>query len=113
MTSRFKAILKLAKETITNKERLNVNSALIGVRGYDFIDNKLSEYGFNLGQKAGKNRYRLKRGNELIENAVLQGDYQGMQIVMVETPEPHRNKVPRDAWYSPAHIYDQWEREQD
>lgn len=121
MTARLQAILKLARETLTKKERWILNDVLRGVNGFDFIDSALSEHGFSRGPKAGKNRYHLRRDGEPIGNAVLQGDYQGMEVVpfeSVETVIPEKTqenspKVPWDAWYSSGHLYDEWEREQE
>lgn len=116
MTARLQAILKLARETLTKKERWMLNEALRGVHGFDFIDSTLSEYGFGRGPKAGKNQYHLRKDGEPIGNAVLQGDYQGMEVVPVESveiQEESKKEVPWDAWYSSGHIYDEWEREQE
>lgn len=115
MTARLQAILKLARETLTTKERWMLNEALRGVHGFDFIDSTLSEHGFSRGSKAGKNQYHLRRDGEPIGNAVLKGDYQGMEVVPSESVEAPEDtyEVPWDAWYSSGHLYDEWEREQE
>lgn len=113
--SRLKAFLKLARETLTIRERHKLNDALYEAKGYDHIDSVLKELGFGRGTRIGKNTFHLRRDGEPIGNAVLKGDYQGMKVVpqIDEVEETVVSEVPWDAYYSSGALYDQWEREQE
>jgi hypothetical protein len=117
MPTRLQAILKLARETLTQRDRVRLNNALNNVQGYDYIDSVLEKNGFKRGPSLGKNKFHLRRNGEPIGNAILIGDYRGMQIVPQEAPEaveePKAQSVPYDAYTSPAALYELWEREQE
>jgi hypothetical protein len=117
MSIRLQAILKLARETFTQRDRTRLNDALYNIQGYDYIDSILEENGFERGPSLGKNKFHLRRDGESIGNAVLIGDYRGMQVVPQETPEvveKHKaQRIPYDAYTSPAALYELWEMEQE
>jgi hypothetical protein len=111
--SRLKAILKLARGTLTIAERLQLNEALSGAKGFDYINHILKGFGFSIGTKIRKNKFHLRRDGEPIGNAVLKGDYEGMQVFpqeSIEEVEEDQPKIPWDAYHSPGAIYDEWER---
>lgn len=113
--SRMKAFLKLARETLTMRERDELNDALYGAKGFDYIDHILKGLGFSRGPKMGKGRYHLRRGGEPIGNAFLKGDYQGMEVIPQEASEDVEEEetieISWDAYHSSAAIYEEWERE--
>lgn len=117
MSTRLQALLKLARETLTNKERWKLDNALSDAQGYDYIDSILEENGFERGTSFGKNRFYLRRDGEPIGNAFLLGDYRGMRVVPQEPPEDVeeeiQHKIPYDAYTSPAALYELWEKEQE
>lgn len=112
--SREQAIIKLARQTLTTPERWKINEALRGVKGFDNISSVLSELGFGIGpqiSKKFKDVFYLHRGSELIGNAVIRGDYQGMQVIQQGQIKPR--KIPTDAYTSPGAIYERWEKAQE
>ena len=101
--SRLQQILKLAQQTLTNYERIQLNGDLVSVHGYDYIDSVLQSKGFSRGEEFKKNYFYLLRGGERVGNCVLKGDYQRMQIVKLQEPtlkppapkpEPKKRKPP-------------------
>ena len=127
--SRLQALEKLARETLTQGDRARLNNALYNVQGYDYIDSILEENGFELGSNIGKDKFHLRRHGEPVVNAVLFGDYRGMQVILKEHLKVEKSKVqknppkvqstplesqiPYDAYTSPAALYEIWEREKE
>lgn len=113
MQSRYQAILKLAKETLLNKDLFELNSMLRSVSGWDFIDIILKEKGLSRGSRLDKNHYLLIRDGSVIGNYYLEGGYQRIQVVPRIIENNKQYKIPRDAYYSPAALYDLFENDQD
>jgi len=122
MVSRHQQILKLAQQTLTDNERHQLNSALSNAHGFDYFHKVLGDKDFSIGSRIDKNTYHLMRTPkdevpQQIGNCVLKGDYQRMVIVPRDiTPESLKEKkrrIPLDAYYSPAALYECWENDKD
>ena len=76
----------------------------------------LAGHGYAIEDEFSKGKYRLSRDGELISNAYLSGNYEGVRIVLGEIPEPEskpkkKYHIPADAYFSPGAIYERWEEE--
>ena len=109
--------------TMERHEASLINAAIAGKAGLDYIESVLNELGFKLGKKASRNQYEITRADDTkIRNAYLDGNNEGMRIVMKEPFSPAKDLEERpqrsmmdlveQSKYGPGNLYDLFNEEE-
>ena len=113
LSERILKFRKLAQESLSDKDFLQLNFILSEMHGWDSIGRVLSSKGLVKGPRVGKDKYQLLRGDKKIDNSYLVGTHERAQIVLDNVPAPIKRKVPWDSHFFPSALYEREEKERD
>ena len=115
LSERIFKFRKLAQESLSNKDFLQLNFILSEMHGWDSIGSVIRSKGLVKGPRVSKDKYQLLRGDKMIDNAYLVGTHERAQIVLDKVPEPKqvKRKVPWDSHFSPSALYEREEKERE
>ena len=104
----FDLVLKFASEFVINVRVSNINTQLSQAKGLDACARVLERFGYSIGQRFAKNKYFLLQNGTPVEDMYLRGDHEELRVIP-EKPKVPKKRIPPDAYWSPAAIYEKFE----
>jgi len=99
----YNILLKLSSLLFSETKILEINRLLSKVKGFDAFERILNKFGYSIGDGFSRNKYYLKKDDEIVDDMHLRGNHEKFQLI---SKKPKKRKIPSDAFWSPAAIYE-------